>query len=329
MTMATNPTSADRVVAISGGANFLGAGLTQKLLDDPRTKKVVLFDTRQPPSQDGRLVYYKVDMTLPSASQIISKILANEHVDTFCHLIFSFGLSRSRSIAHEIEAIGTMHMLDACEAAGVRKVVARSTTAIYGAKPKGPAFYTENHPVDTDARNSMVTEKLETERQLQVFAQRHPDKVVTILRACTTMGPTAINFLSNMLIQPRAVKLIGYDPLMQFVHEEDLYRAYKKVIDEDHPGVYNIVGKGTLRYSEVLDTMETRPIPMPLSAWEPVSSVLWSLKLSDIPDKLTRYLQYPWVADGTKAVQEIGFIPEFSSRDALLAAYHVHRKSKN
>ncbi len=329
MTKETNPTTDGRVVAISGGANFLGAGLTRSLLADPNTRKVVLFDTRQPPSQDGRLVYYKVDMTLPSASQIISKILTNENVDTFCHLIFSYGLSRSRSIAHEIEAIGTMHMLDACEAAGVRKVVARSTTAIYGAKPKGPAFYTENHKVDGDSRNSMVTEKLETERQLQVFAQRHPDKVVTILRACTTMGPTAINFLSNMLIQPRAVKLIGYDPLMQFIHEDDLFRAYKKVIDEDHPGIYNIVGKGTLRYSETLKTMATRPVRLPLRAWEPLSSVLWSLKLSDIPDKLTRYLQYPWVADGTKAAEEIGFVPEYSSRDALMAAHHVHRKPKN
>ncbi len=313
--MAVDPTR--RVVALTGASNYLGQGLMRRLADDERCARIVAIDINKPEFEHPKLVYYKVDLTGPASQQVVSRLFQNEGVDTFAHLIFTYTLSRNRTLAHELEAIGTLHILDACSEAGVSRVVARSTTAIYGARPGNPAFLTEDHPVGQRGADTFTADKVEMERQMRQFRREHPAAKVMILRDCTSLGSTSMNYLSSILFARHSPRFFGHDPLMQFIHEDDLFRAYHMGVMGDAEGIFNIVGKGVLRYSEAIERAGGRERILPGVFLKPVTSLLWSLKLYDIPSSYLGHLKYPWVADGTRAAQVLDFVPAHDCFEAL------------
>ena len=103
------------------------------------------------------------------------------------------------------------------------------------------------------------------------FRDEHPDTVVTTLRTAATLGPTIRNFATRFFARPVAPTLMGYDPLMQFVHERDVVDAFALAVDDDFPGEFNIVGDGVLPYSTILAMMGKVPLPMPHFVAYPLS----------------------------------------------------------
>ncbi|RJO67365.1 MAG: NAD-dependent epimerase/dehydratase family protein [Myxococcales bacterium] len=316
------------VIAVTGASNYLGQGLIKRLLPDPRTRRIVALDIKKPDLEDPRCVYHRVDLTSPSAHEVVSRLFASEGVGMLVHLVFSYTLSRNRALRHELEAIGTMHLLDACSIAGVRRIVARSTTAIYGARPSNPSFIPETQEPYVAPRGSTVVDKVELERQLLQHARLRPDTRVAILRDCTSLGATSINYLSSILTARHSPRLWGYDPLMQFIHEEDLFRAYHEVVFSGAQGIYNIVGKGVTRYSEAVRLAGGRELLLPESALRAGAALFWNLGLYDIPPAFIRHLKYAWVADGAKAARELGFRPEYDCFQALEEARRTRRGRK-
>ena len=63
------------------------------------------------------------------------------------HAAFFTNPRRDATYAHELESIGTLNLLAAAAAAGVRHVVLRSFTAVYGARGQNPNFLTEDRPL--------------------------------------------------------------------------------------------------------------------------------------------------------------------------------------
>jgi len=320
--------AATEVIAVTGASNYLGVGLMNRLLADERVGRIVALDTQAPSIEHPKLVHHMLDLTNPSAPQLLHNVFQKEKVTRLVHLIFTYTLSRNRALAHELEAIGTMQVLDAASAAGIRRIVARSTTAIYGAKPGNPNFLTEFHEPDDAGDDSFISDKLELERQMRQFAREHGECRVAILRDCTSLGPTSINYLSGLLLLRRTPRVLGFDPLMQFIHEDDLFRAYAQVTMDDSSGTYNIVGKGVIRFSEAVARAGGCEIRLPESVLRLGSSVFWSLKLLDIPPSFIDHLKYSWVADGTRAVAELGFVPHFDGFEAL-KEFKKHRRSRN
>ena len=64
-----------------------------------------------------------------------------------------------------------------------------------------------------------MKDKVEVERQVRRFRGENPDVIVTTLRTAATLGPHIRNFATRFFARPVAPQLMGYDPLMQFVHE--------------------------------------------------------------------------------------------------------------
>jgi UDP-glucose 4-epimerase len=325
MTAQATPNPRPGVIAVTGASNYLGLGIMRRMIDDESVTRIVAIDTRKPDLEHAKIVFYKVDLTNPSAQQILSRVFINEGVGRVLHLIFTYTLSRNRMLSHELEAIGTMHVLDACFEAGVNRIVARSTTAIYGAAPKNPNFLTEAHEPAEHSEESFVYDKLELERQMLQYGVQHADARVVILRDCTSLGESSINYLSSLLLARRTPRVLGFDPLMQFIHEDDLFRAYHLVVMGDAAGVYNIVGKGVVRYSEAIKRLDGNELVLPERLLRTGTRLLWNLRMYDIPASFLDHIKYPWVADGTKAARELGFVPDFDCFRALDDALHTRR----
>ena len=220
--------------------------------------------------------------------------------------------------AHELESIGTMHVLNACAETAVRKLVVWSQTVVYGAHPLNPNFLTEEHELRGHvSRSRFVKDKVEVERQVRRFALEHEDTIVTTLRTAATLGPHIRNFATRFFARPVAPTLMGYDPLMQLVHERDVIDAFCLAVDNDFAGEFNVVGEGVLPYSTILAMMGKVPLPMPHFVARPLSRALWATQIFDSPPNFLDFLRFLCVADGGKARRVMGFAPVYDIKATI------------
>jgi UDP-glucose 4-epimerase len=307
-----------RVVAITGAYSYMGAELIKRLERDRRYYKVLAVDVRKPTFPMHKTQFHKVDLTLPTADADLAAIWRREGVDTVVHAAFLSAPTHAAAWAHELESIGTMHVLNAAAECQVRKVIAWSQTVVYGANPLNPNFLSEEHELRGDkSRSRFVREKVEVERQVRRFRAENTDTIVTTLRTATTLGPTIRNFATRFFQRPVAPVLMGYDPLMQFVHERDVTDAFAAAVENDYPGEYNIVGDGVLPYSTILALMGKVPIPLPHFLAYPLSKALWATQIFDSPPNFLDFLRFLCVADGGKARRVMGFAPRYDVKATI------------
>ena len=84
---------------------------------------------------------------------------------------------------HELETIGSLHLLNACAAAKVTRLVVASSTMLYGPRPDNPNFLSERHPLRGHPDAHWVQNRVEMESLLASGRTRHPDAQVTVLRS--------------------------------------------------------------------------------------------------------------------------------------------------
>jgi UDP-glucose 4-epimerase len=307
-----------RVVAVTGAYSFIGAELIRRLERDRRYYKVLAIDVRKPTFPMSKTQFHKIDLTIPTADADLAAVWKREGVDTVVHAAFLSAPTHANAWAHELESIGTMHVLNACTECQVRKLVVWSQTVVYGAHRLNPNFLSEEHELRGGiSRSRFVKDKVEVEKQVRRFAHENPDVIVTTLRTGATLGPTIRNFATRFFSRPAAPTLMGYDPLMQFVHERDVVDAFSRAVDNDHPGEFNIVGDGVLPYSTILAMMGKVPMPIPHFLAYPLSKALWATQIFDSPPNFLDFLRFLCVADGAKAKRVMGFEPRFDIRTTI------------
>lgn len=307
-----------RVVAVTGANGFIGGELIRRLEEDRRYEKVLALDIRKPTFPMSKTQYHRIDLTLPNADAEIAAILAQEGVDTLVHTAFLQNPTHQTAWAHELENIGTIQVLNACAEHGVAKFVLWSLTACYGARPQNPNFLAETAELRGHPGSRMIRDRIEAEKETRRFRRENPDTCVTVLRTANILGPRVRNFVARFFARPGAPVLMGYDPLMQFVHEEDVVDAFKLACDHDAAGEFNIVGDGVLPYSTVLAMMGRIPLPVPHFVAFPMSRLLWMTQVFDSPPSFLEFLRYLCVADGAKARREMGFTPRHDIKGIIL-----------
>ena len=307
-----------RVVALTGADGFLGRNLIGLLEDDDRVSRIVALDVERPATAGRKTRFYKVDLTQPRVDARLAEILASEQVETLLHMAFLSSPTHASAWAHELESVGTLHVLNACRERPVRKFVLWSHTMLYGASPRNPNFIPETHPLRAQSASRYLRDKIEAEQVVASFAKSSPGTLVTVLRLAPLLGPTVSNYLTRYLGRTLVPTVMGFDPLMQFLHEVDALAAFKMAVMRDMPGVYNIVGDGVLPLSTAIQLAGRMHLPIPHPVFHPIARALWTAQLSEAPPTFVEYLRWICVADGDKAANELQFRPAFTTREAVL-----------
>jgi UDP-glucose 4-epimerase len=311
--------STGRVIAVTGACTYLGSELLRRLEEDPRYARVLALDIRPPALAPGaKTEFVKIDLTQPTIDGDLATLLDRHRIDTFVHGAFLSHPTHASEWAHELEDVGTMHVLNACAGVEPRRLVMLSTTLVYGAHPKNPNFLTEDAELRGHRDSRFVNDKVRAERQVQRFAKEHPKVEVAILRFAPILGPTVSNMYTRFLSRPVAPVMMGHDPLMQFVHEQDAAFALHRAVDSHGTGAFNIVGKGVLPYTTVLALLGRVPMPMPRFVAKRLTQLLWTTQLVGSPPSFLDFLLYLCVADGAKARRELGIAPRFSIKRTIL-----------
>jgi UDP-glucose 4-epimerase len=305
-------------VALTGAASFLGKNLIGLLEEDERVGRIVTLDIARPSTAGHKTRVYDVDLTQPTAEERIAEILGAEQVDTLVHLAFLASPSHASAWAHELESVGTMHVLNACRRSEVKKLVMWSQTVLYGAHPTNPNFISERHPLRARREDLFFADKIEAENDVIRFGKPGRGRVTTILRTAPILGPTVNNYVTKYLSRRVVTTVLGFDPLMQFVHEADAIAAFKLAVDADVPGVFNVVADGVLPLSTVVRLAGRVALPLPRPLCNSLVSAMWLGHLSEAPPSFLDYLQYLCVADGEQAQTQMGFSPVYTTREAVI-----------
>jgi len=310
--------SAPSIIAVTGLGTFLGRRLTDRLLARGRSLRVLGLDHRRPFRLSEGVDFHRVDLTEPTADGRLAEILSRERVDAIVHAAFRTQPTADLEMDHELETIGSLHVMNACAAAKVRRLVVASSTMLYGPRPDNPNFLSEEHPLRGHPHAHNVQDRVEVETLLADWRRRHPDTEVTVLRGCWVFGPAYWDHVVRYFSLPVVPMLLGYDPLMQFVHEDDWVHAFERAILAPHPGVYNVVGRGVLPLSTILRLAGRRPLRLPTPLLYRMASYPSQGQTGDAPAGFYDYLRYLWVADGRRGWDAFGE-PVYSTKEAWMS----------
>jgi len=313
-----SPTATPGAVAITGSAGFLGSHLVGLLEDSPRVRQIISLDKREPATARQKTRHFPVDLTRHDAEDQVSEVLRAERASTVVHLSFHDSPSHNPDAAHDLESVGTMRVLNACRRSGVAKFVLWSQTSLYGASPKNPCFLEERHPLCALTTETFFRDKMQAERDVLEFGQPGRGRVATILRTAPLIGPHVNNYFTRYFKQAFIPTVLGFDPLWQFLHEADAVAAFKRAVDVDAPGVFNIAGDGVLPLGKAIQLLGRSKVPLTRPAAHLYLGALWVARAGAIPPTFLNYIQYACVGDTERCRRILGFVPLHSSREAIV-----------
>lgn len=305
-------------ICIVGAHTLLGERLIELLIARSSVSEFWVVDLHPPKVHSEKLHFIKLDLTEPGADARLAEKFSSIAPDIVVHCALKNNPSLNSSYAHELEVIGTLHIVSAVKAAKVKKFVVCSTTAVYGASPKNPNYIDEKHALAAHPESHFIRDKVEAERTILSLQKEASEVQLTVLRFALILGPNAKNYFTELFTRKVVPTLLGFDPLMQFIDEADAVAALEKSIFESHPGIFNIVGDGVIPLSYALREAGKIRIPVASFLAYPMIQALWNLQMVSVPGQLLDYFRYLWVADGRKAREQMGFHPSKTSKEAFL-----------
>jgi UDP-glucose 4-epimerase len=254
----------------------------------------------------------------------LARSLSERSIPVLVHAALFSDYGRFGWRRREVESIGTFHVLNAVAQARVDRLFAFSSTFVYGASPSNANFLRESSSLQSRGP-SFVRTRVDVEKQILDFARDYDAVQTVILRFAPILGPSAHGTLARYFLAGVIPKVMGYDPLFQFVHEEDAARAALLALQSSRSGVFNIVGQGVMPLSTGFHMCGRLPVPVPPPFVRWTFGLGYSLGVWQIPADMVPFFQYLCVADGRRARDELGFVAEYSSRQALKSMVEAHR----
>jgi UDP-glucose 4-epimerase len=302
-------------VLVTGLGTFWGSRLAQELEQRADVEVIVGLDTIEPVLPLERTDFVRAD----SSYSILARIVHATAIDTILHTHLVVDSTKlSGRAMHEINVIGTMNLLAAAGSAGspVRKVVVKSSTLVYGSGYQDPYFFREDTPRSRGPQTRIERSLIECEAFVRDFAEDNPHMLVTALRFSNVLGDHMRTPMSTALRMPVVPEILGFDPRMQFTHEDDVVGALVYTTTHDAPGMYNVAGDGTVTWSEVCRILAKPRVPLPPVLTNLAAEPLRILRIVDLPSELLALLRYGRAVDNSR-FKRAGFRYEYTSAGAV------------
>jgi UDP-glucose 4-epimerase len=304
------------VVLVTGVSRYLGGHFARRLTADSSVTRVIGVDVIPPPHDIGRAEFVRADIRNP----MIGKIIAQADVDTVVHMnvIATPTHAGGRTSQKEINVIGTMQLLAACQKApSIRRLVVKSSAAVYGSSPRDPAMFTEDMGPKSLPRTGFGKDSVEVEGYVRGFSRRRPDTEITMLRFANIIGPGIRTSLTDYFSLPVIPVPFGYDARLQFVHESDAISALLRSTTGPSVGITNIAGDGVITVAQAAGIAGRPVLPVPKVAAGLLGNVVKRSGLTDFSADQLQFLAFGRGLDTTRMRQVLGFEPEYTTRTAF------------
>lgn len=276
-------------VLITGISGPLGRMAAQKLLSDGH--KIYGIDRRPWPDAPGKVKMYRADIRKRPAEDVFRtcKPEAVIHMATVTHLT-----ARRTEDRYRINLGGTQAVFDHCHKYGAKHCIFVGRHTYYGAAPDSPMYHTENEPPMAMTTFPELSDLVAADLYAGSALWRFPEMSTTVLRFAYRLGPTRSGTLASFLRGPRVPTVMGFDPLYQFMHEEDVVAAIAAALEARTPGVFNVAGPQPVPLSLVIKVAGRQRIPVPETLF---TFALGRFGLPRLPRGAVSHVKYPVVID--------------------------------
>ena len=312
------------VVLVTGVADYWGKRVCESLLTDQKYH-VIGLDSEYPVEEIRGLDFIQADVRNP----LLVELFKSEKVNTVCHLKF-IERERPSEATFDLNVIGSMKVFGSCAEAGVQNIVFKSSTAVYGAQASNSAFLREDQPLAGNPEYGNTRHLVEIETFINGFRRQTPQIKCAVLRFANIVGPKASTPMTRYLSGSITPVLLGFDPMMQVIHENDVVGALVQAVINKIDGVYNVAADDVLPLNKLTALAGKIPIPVlhPIAYWGRALAGKRRLPSSlDIPFD-PDYIRYPCVADIARMHGEMNFIPSYTSEETLKEFAGIQRNKQ-
>lgn len=297
-------------VLVPGIAGRLGRMLAERLLGNGHD--VIGIDRRPFRDAPSGVEMHECDIRKRAAEEVFRRVRPDAviHMATVTHLMVQ---SEDR---YRINLGGTRAVFEHSQAYGVKHVVFVGRHTYYGAAPDSPLFHTEDEPPMGLSAFPELADLVAADLYAGSALWRYSGFTTTVLRFVYTLGPTGHGTLATFLRGARVPTILGYDPLFQFMHEEDVVTALVLSLTERPRGVFNVAGPQPVPLSVVIkETGRTNvPLPGPLFA-----AALGRFGLPKLPAGALEHVKYPITVDASAFRKATGFQHAIDEKEAMRA----------
>ncbi len=306
-----------RRVVITGVASHWGAELARALQRDPGISYLAGIDATPPPDDLERLDFIEADLRSP----LLSRLLPATEADTVVHcgILLYPEPGKPAGALHEINVIGTLQLLAACERTeALERVVVRGSAAIYGCEGASPSFFTEDLARTLPLRTRFQRDISELEEYFDNFARRHPELACCMLRYQPEIGADLDTPLVRYLTLPVVPTQLGFDPRLQLLDADDATSALEAATRSPVRGPVNVAPDGAISLSRLLRLAGRPNLPIPHPLFAPAVERLGRrLGAGPLYGDAVRLLRYGRGVDNRRLREEIGFEPRFDAEGAV------------
>ena len=300
-------------VVITGMSGRLGRVVARRLHHDGRWR-IVGLDRRPFSGRPKDIEHYEVDLRSKKARDVFR----TGDVHALIHMGVMHDPRATTAELYSWNVGGTSRLLEYCQAYGVRKVVVLSSANVYGPRPDNPQFLTEDAPLMAAQTFPQMRDLVEIDHLVSTFFWKARETETVILRPVHILGQVR-NAPSNYLRLDPVPILLGFDPMVQVIHERDVAEAILRALVPGVRGIFNITGPGEVPLSAVLKELGRRTMSIPHPLAKPLYSLAFRLGLSSYPVGEFDFIRYVCMVDGSRAERDLGFRPRFSLRETIHA----------
>lgn len=306
------PAPAGRVV-VTGIAGRLGRLVVRRLHRDS-SARVVGIDRRAFQGRPRDIEHIQVDIRSKRARDVFR----GGDVRALIHLGVMHDPRQSGAEHHSWNVQGTLRLLDACQTYGVPKVVVLSSANVYGPRADNPQFLTEDAPLMASQEFPAIRDLIEVDMIASSFFWKSQGAETVILRPVHILGGVK-NAPSNYLRLPVVPTLLGFDPMIQVIHELDVVEAVVCALKPGVRGIFNVVGPGEVPLGTVLKELGKPTVPVPHPIAKPLVNFLWRSRFTSFPTPELDHIRYVCMVDGARAQREMGFKARRSLKETIRA----------
>jgi UDP-glucose 4-epimerase len=234
------------------------------------------------------------------------------------HLAFVSDQRVAQVRRHEVNVLGTQRLLAWCSKHGVERVVVLSRASVYGARADNPSLITEDMPIKLGAAYSELADLVEYDHLCRSFLWEQQHVEMKLLRPVSVVGPNIREgMLHSYLDRDPVFTALGFDPMVQLIHEGDVVDAILLALTEPGRGIYNLTGPDPVPLSVLLRELGKRRMPVPHPLLAILDRVAFRLRLSPLPPQAIDFLRFNCLVDGTKLREELGFESRHDARATI------------
>jgi UDP-glucose 4-epimerase len=297
-------------VLITGISGKLGRLVADKLVEDGH--EVLGIDRRPWPDAPEGVKMFRADIRKRPAEDVFR----TERPDAMIHMATVTHFTAGAEERYRINLRGTRTVFDHCHEYGVDHAIFVGRHTFYGAAPDSQLFHTESEPPLAVSTFPELADLVAADLFAGSALWRYPDMDTTVLRLCYTLGPSQRGTLASYLRGPRVPTVLGFDPLYQFMHEQDAAESICQSLEHRLRGVYNVAGPQAVPLSLLIDVSGRTQVPIPELL---INSVMGRFGFPDMPKGSILHIKYPIVIDDSEFRRKTDFKPHFDEGQTMEA----------